>query len=109
MASKYRLSVTKEDGSTVLFIPGGERERNLVNAIRDKVANGVDLDHIARDIEDRSAQLGIGFFVREGDVRKAVNKAANDVMGEFKKELVKIVEASIKAVIHELKSEVLPS
>lgn len=106
--SKYIMTIERQDREPVYLIPGGSGELDMVNDIRKRVVDGIKTDHLVQEIERRTTAYGVGFLVREGSVRQALRLAAVDVMNEYKRELVSLIEKSIKDAIHSLKSEVQP-
>lgn len=106
--SKYIMTIERQDRDPVYLVPGGTGELDLVNDIRDRVMRGIKTDHLKQEIEKRVIAYGVGFLVREGQVRQAVNLAAEDVLNTYKQELVNLINSSIKDAINSLKSEVQP-
>lgn len=70
MTSKYRLVIIREDGNPVFYMPGSKGERDMVNAIVEKVMS-----------------KGVGFFRTESHVRKDVVEAVNEVIHDLKAEV----------------------
>lgn len=71
MASKFRIAIVTDDGDPVHLHPGGQGERDLVEAL---------VQHIVGK--------GVGFFKTEAQVTKAITEGISEVIYQLKSEVV---------------------
>lgn len=99
MASRFLLSIVREDGEPVLFYPGGKGERDLVDAITAQLLkSGVGVFDLAPVVEK-----GVGIFRTHKHVVEAI------ASGRAPAETVRqAVTDAVDAAIYGLKAEVYP-
>lgn len=99
MASRFLLSILREDGEPVLFYPGGRGERDLVDAITTELLkSGVGVFDLTPVIEK-----GVGLFRTHKHVISAIDSGHAPVST-----VQQAVADAINAAIYSLKAEVYP-
>ena len=71
MSSKFRVCIAREDGDPVYLVPGGLGERDLEEAIVNKILS-----------------KGVGFWRTESHVRKSIEAGLDEVLHELKAEVI---------------------
>lgn len=70
MASKFRISITREDGQIAQLYPGSQGERDLVTAI-----------------VNATMAKGVGMFRSEEHVKRDLTEAIQEVLISLKREV----------------------